>query len=199
MEKDHFSREWDDAPMPHSVFFTKQGHAIHGTDHVRNLGRPASHGCVRLERPNAAALFSLVKREGMANVRVVLSGEVPAASDPGVARRAPGYREQPGYVGQGYSGQGYSNQDYYDVTSPPRAYRDDRGIPDRAARRLLDAAARRFARVLRPRADGPAAASAILPAASAGLVSGDERARGSRQGMSGSVTSTGPKSRARLM
>ena len=128
MEKDHFSREWDDAPMPHSVFFTKQGHAIHGTDHVRNLGRPASHGCVRLERPNAAALFGLVKREGMANVRVVLSGEVPAASDPGVARRAPGYREQPGYVGQGYSGQGYSNQDYYDVTSPPRAYRDDRGF-----------------------------------------------------------------------
>ena len=59
MEKDHFSREWDDAPMPHSVFFTKQGHAIHGTDHVRNLGRPASHGCVRLERPNAAALFRL--------------------------------------------------------------------------------------------------------------------------------------------
>ena len=31
-------------------------------------------------------LFGLVKREGMANVRVVLSGEVPAASDPGVAR-----------------------------------------------------------------------------------------------------------------
>ena len=123
LEKDHFSREWDDAPMPHSVFFTQKGHAIHGTDHVRNLGRPASHGCVRLERRNAAMLFGLVKREGMANVRVVLSGEVPAASDPGVARRAPGYREQPGYVGQGYSGQGYSGQ-YYDVPSP-RGYRDD--------------------------------------------------------------------------
>jgi hypothetical protein len=95
LEKDHFSREWDDAPMPHSIFFTKQGHAIHGTDHVRNIGRPASHGCVRLERQNAATLFDLVKREGLPNVRVVLSGEVPSASDPGVARRSPGYRDQP--------------------------------------------------------------------------------------------------------
>ena len=32
MEKDHFSREWDDAPMPNSIFFTQKGHAIHGTD-----------------------------------------------------------------------------------------------------------------------------------------------------------------------
>ena len=48
MERDHFSREWDDAPMPNSVFFTKIGHAIHGTFDAKNLGRPASHGCVRL-------------------------------------------------------------------------------------------------------------------------------------------------------
>src|SRR6201987_2395056 len=48
MEKDHFSREWDDAPMPNSIFFTQKGHAIHGSDHVRAIGRPASHGCVRL-------------------------------------------------------------------------------------------------------------------------------------------------------
>src|SRR3982751_5152156 len=53
MEKDHFSREWDDAPMPHSIFFTARGHAIHGTEHTRNIGRPASHGCVRLEPENA--------------------------------------------------------------------------------------------------------------------------------------------------
>ena len=74
MEKDHFSREWDDAPMPHSIFFTTRGHAIHGTEHTRNIGRPASHGCVRLEPENARVLFDLVKQEGMANVRVVLSG-----------------------------------------------------------------------------------------------------------------------------
>ncbi len=47
MEADHYSKEWDDAPMPHSIFFTKRGHAIHGTDYARRLGDPASHGCVR--------------------------------------------------------------------------------------------------------------------------------------------------------
>ena len=50
------------------------GHAIHGTEHTRNIGRPASHGCVRLEPENARVLFNMVKQEGMANVRVVLSG-----------------------------------------------------------------------------------------------------------------------------
>ena len=89
MEKDHFSREWDDAPMPHSIFFTARGHAIHGTEHIRNIGRPASHGCVRLEPQNASVLFSLVKREGMANVRVVLSGATPGGGGPAMARRAP--------------------------------------------------------------------------------------------------------------
>src|SRR5262245_61081059 len=29
LEKDHFSKEWDDAPMPHSIFVTTAGHAIH--------------------------------------------------------------------------------------------------------------------------------------------------------------------------
>ena len=41
MEEDHYSKEWDDAPMPHSIFFTKKGHAIHGTDSVNRLGSPA--------------------------------------------------------------------------------------------------------------------------------------------------------------
>jgi hypothetical protein len=77
MEKDHFSREWDDAPMPHSIFFTTRGHAIHGTNHVKAIGTPASHGCVRLSTQNAATLFKLVKQEGMANTRVVLRGETP--------------------------------------------------------------------------------------------------------------------------
>jgi hypothetical protein len=88
MEKDHFSKEWDDAPMPHSIFFTRKGHAIHGSNHVKAIGTPASHGCVRLEPKNAALLFGLVKQEGMANVRVVLTGETPGAdAPPQVARR----------------------------------------------------------------------------------------------------------------
>ena len=81
MEKDHFSREWDDAPMPNSIFFTKIGHAIHGTYEVRNLGRPASHGCVRLAPQNAAILYALVKDEGVFNTRVRLVGEIPKGSD----------------------------------------------------------------------------------------------------------------------
>jgi len=122
MEKDHFSREWDDAPMPHSIFFTKVGHAIHGTDHVRNIGRPASHGCVRLSRANAGMLWDLVKREGLPNTRVVLTGQVPSGNDPAVSRRAPTFGEQPAYAND-------------DVTSvpPARGYyesgqpRDSRG------------------------------------------------------------------------
>jgi hypothetical protein len=96
MERDHFSREWDDAPMPHSVFFTKQGHAIHGTEHTRNIGRPASHGCVRLPPENARVLFQMIKQEGMGNVRVVLFGATGPGS-PGVARR-PSVDPRTGYA-----------------------------------------------------------------------------------------------------
>lgn len=80
MERTHFSKEWDDAPMPFAMFFTTQGHAIHGTNHVRNLGRAASHGCVRLSVRNAATLFNLVKAEGMGRTRFVIEGaDVPMA------------------------------------------------------------------------------------------------------------------------
>jgi len=72
LEEDHYSREWDEAPMPHSIFFTGEGHAIHGSYETRRLGRPASHGCVRLAPKNAEKLFALVKREGLANARVVV-------------------------------------------------------------------------------------------------------------------------------
>ena len=42
MEERHVSKEWDDAPMPHSIFFTERGHAIHGSWDVRRLGSPAN-------------------------------------------------------------------------------------------------------------------------------------------------------------
>lgn len=74
MEKTHFSKEWDDAPMPNSIFFTMEGHAIHGSLHTKSLGRRASHGCVRLAPPNAAVLFALVQKTGMRNTRVVVKG-----------------------------------------------------------------------------------------------------------------------------
>lgn len=74
MEAEHFSKEWDDAPMPHSIFFTGDGHAIHGSFHVKSLGRKASHGCVRLAPENAAKLFALVKSNGMSSTSVVIKG-----------------------------------------------------------------------------------------------------------------------------
>jgi L,D-transpeptidase catalytic domain len=74
MEEDHYSKEFDDAPMPHSIFFTKIGHAIHGTDSEGRLGTPVSHGCVRLSRANASTLYALVERDGVLNTTVTLTG-----------------------------------------------------------------------------------------------------------------------------
>jgi hypothetical protein len=85
MERDHFSKEWDDAPMPSSIFFTDKGHAIHGS-YDKRIGRPASHGCVRLSPANAEKLFALVEQEGITNTTVELTGTIPSAA-PAVARR----------------------------------------------------------------------------------------------------------------
>jgi lipoprotein-anchoring transpeptidase ErfK/SrfK len=63
------SAKYGNAPMPHSIFFHGQ-YAIHGTTAVGHLGRPASHGCVRLSPSNAATLFAMVRREG-AEIRIV--------------------------------------------------------------------------------------------------------------------------------
>lgn len=77
MNKIWYSRQWDNAPMPHAVFFTKKGHAIHGTNEVKKLGKPASHGCVRLSPKNAETFFNLVKESGLENTQVVLVGVTP--------------------------------------------------------------------------------------------------------------------------
>ena len=89
MERDHFSKEWDDAPMPHSIFFTQKGHAIHGSLDVKRLGTPASHGCVRLAPANAKTLFELVEKEGVGNTTVVLTGVAPSGAPAVARRRAP--------------------------------------------------------------------------------------------------------------
>src|SRR3974390_3356271 len=74
MEADHYSKEFDDAPMPHSIFFTKIGHAIHGTVYENRLGTPASHGCVRLSQAHASTLYALVEEQGVLNTTVTLTG-----------------------------------------------------------------------------------------------------------------------------
>ena len=79
MEEDHYSKEFDDAPMPHSIFFTKVGHAIHGTESEGRLGTPVSHGCVRLSRANATTLYALVEEQGVLNTTVTLTGSSTVA------------------------------------------------------------------------------------------------------------------------
>jgi hypothetical protein len=84
-----YSKEWDNAPMPHAVFFTKVGHAIHGTNETRRLGKPASHGCVRLAPQNAATLYRLVEENGLANTQVVLVGHTPGGEGKAPPQRKP--------------------------------------------------------------------------------------------------------------
>jgi lipoprotein-anchoring transpeptidase ErfK/SrfK len=66
-----YSRKYDNSPMPYSVFY-HGGYAVHGTNYVKNLGRPASHGCVRLHTANAATFYSLVKQIGSSNTRITV-------------------------------------------------------------------------------------------------------------------------------
>jgi len=131
MERHHFSREWDDAPMPHSIFFTQEGHAIHGSYQVRRLGRPASHGCVRLAPENAATLFALVKQQGVKNARVVLNGDLPSATE--LAARnsdnnedAPAPRPRKSRVTRDY---GYDTGSSYYYRERPYDARRSYGLP----------------------------------------------------------------------
>lgn len=78
LEKEHYSEEWDNAPMPHSIFFTHQGHAIHGSN--SRLGVPLSHGCVRLSPQNAATLYGLVERRGVYSTRVIVTDRAPVVT-----------------------------------------------------------------------------------------------------------------------
>jgi len=72
MHKMWYSRKYDMTPMPYSVFF-RGGYAIHGTTQVKRLGRPASHGCVRLATGNARTFYELVRMRGAQNTRIVLT------------------------------------------------------------------------------------------------------------------------------
>jgi lipoprotein-anchoring transpeptidase ErfK/SrfK len=69
MHKMWYSRKYDNSPMPHSIFFYG-GYAVHGTNQIKSLGRPASHGCIRLHPDNARALYNLVTQNGTNNTRI---------------------------------------------------------------------------------------------------------------------------------
>jgi len=144
MEIDHYSEEWDNAPMPHSVFFTKRGHAIHGSYEVKKLGTAASAGCVRLEPKNAERLFNLVREEGLNKVRVAIGGQVQPGRAPNdlIARGAPQtldpqqyqdeqggqryiYRDRDSRYPDPYAGQRYDPR----YAQPRSYYYDDFGRP----------------------------------------------------------------------
>ncbi|WP_377289474.1 L,D-transpeptidase [Rhizobium sp. SG2393] len=72
LSRNHRSRKYDNAPMPYAVFFNG-GYAVHATFDLKRLGRPASHGCVRLHPDNAATFFSLAQQAGLSNTRIVVS------------------------------------------------------------------------------------------------------------------------------
>ena len=71
LSKNHRSRRYNNAPMPWAIFYDGD-YAIHGTDQIKRLGQPASHGCVRLDPANAQILYGMVRSEGMENTQVVI-------------------------------------------------------------------------------------------------------------------------------
>jgi L,D-transpeptidase catalytic domain len=128
MDADHFSQEWDNAPMPHTMFFDLHGHAIHGFFDVKHLGLAVSHGCVRLAPANATVLFNLVKAQGMANTSVTITGRTPGGDTGPVARaRLPDnetvYSPQPLSIapppGYDQPPPGYGQQQQPDYSPPP--------------------------------------------------------------------------------
>lgn len=72
LSRDHKSSLYGGAPMPWAVFY-RGNYAIHGTNQIKRLGKPASHGCVRLHPDNARIFFKMVRAEGRAQTRVVIA------------------------------------------------------------------------------------------------------------------------------
>ena len=67
----HHSTKYENAPMPYSVFFN-DGIAVHATTETKRLGRPASHGCVRLDPENAEVFFRAVAKIGMERTAIIV-------------------------------------------------------------------------------------------------------------------------------
>ena len=118
-----YSKQYDNAPMPNAVFING-GVAIHATPHVSSLGRPASHGCIRLSPTHAKTFYGLVQAHGLKMTRVSIFGK-PQWNAPAVA-----IRDQPRrrYVARQDSDTWYSNKTYrsgsaYDQGFTQRRYR----------------------------------------------------------------------------
>ena len=97
-----FSRKYDWSPMPYSIFFNG-GYAIHGSYEISHLGRPASHGCIRLHPENAAVLFALVQAH-IQDTAIVVTGDTPASARSTRRARAQRPRGEEAYPQPAYQG-----------------------------------------------------------------------------------------------
>ena len=115
----HYSKQYHFSPMPYSVFFN-EGVAVHGTGDLGNLGRPASHGCVRSHPKNAKIFYDLVQKHGMQMTRVTVQGKPPyspAVADAPRRRRTaqPAYQPFGGFFG-------YSQPSYQQKAKKKKQY-----------------------------------------------------------------------------
>ncbi len=126
MHKMWYSRKYDDAPMPHAVFFNG-GIAVHGTSSVGMLGRPASHGCIRLAPKNAAQFYALINKHGRASTRIEVHGSTPKRAYAerkskrdrvGRDSRPPRARSTNGWGSAPFGGTPFSGAVYIDRSSP---------------------------------------------------------------------------------
>jgi lipoprotein-anchoring transpeptidase ErfK/SrfK len=122
-----YSKKYDNAPMPNAVFING-GVAIHATQHVSSLGRPASHGCIRLAPRNAKTFYNLVQKHGLKSTRVSVYG-TPKWRSPAVASRQQPQQARRRYVerddGDSWfsSGRTYRQPYGYDQRYTQRRYR----------------------------------------------------------------------------
>ena len=116
-----YSKEWDNSPMPHSIFFIRDGHAIHGSYEVKNLGKPASHGCVRISPENATTLYALVKQNGLGNTQVVLTGVTPGGEFKSARAPAQAHQAQ-AQADPGSNFSPFGAPSYYNYYNGPQGY-----------------------------------------------------------------------------
>jgi lipoprotein-anchoring transpeptidase ErfK/SrfK len=109
------SRTYDNAPMPHAVFFN-DGIAVHATTSVGRLGSPASHGCIRLSPANAAQFYALVGRHGNSHTKIAVTGR-PHFNDEMASRRSRNQMAQTNTRSTGY--QQYDGRSYYSNQPQP--------------------------------------------------------------------------------
>jgi len=99
------SKQYYGSPMPHSIFFHR-GYAVHGTYATGMLGRPASHGCIRLAPKHAATLYSLVGKHGMESTKIVVHGKTPSTSRVARSRKSDRQEASRRRVYRGYADYG---------------------------------------------------------------------------------------------